>query len=113
MYAPEPLRRVERVEVRVTMADGTERAWTNPRGDRIVGAFTWYRWQKLKENLVGEPEIRAGVSHWVVGQLTRPAERAVRVQMILQADSLPAPGSNDKGIAETEVLYDEILTGTR
>jgi hypothetical protein len=113
MYAPEPLRQVERVEVRVTMADGTQRVWTNRRGDRIVGAFTWYRWQKLKENLVRVPDIRAGVAHWVVGQLTGPAERAVRVQMILQVEPLPAPGSNDKGTADTEILYDELLTGTR
>ena len=81
MYAPEPLQRVEYVEVRVTMADGAQRVWTNPHGDRVIGAFGWYRWQKLKENIVVEPDIRAGLAHWVVRQLTRPKERAARVQM--------------------------------
>ena len=37
IYAPEPVRRLEFLEVRVTMADGVQRVWTNPRGDRVVG----------------------------------------------------------------------------
>lgn len=113
MYAPEPLRRVEYVEVRVTMADGAQRIWTNPRGDRVVGTFAWYHWQKLKENLVREPGIRAGLAHWVIRQLTRLTERAVRVQMTLRAESLPAPGTNTPRTTDHEILYDEILTGTQ
>jgi hypothetical protein len=113
MYAPEPLRRVEYVEVRVTMADGAQRMWTNPRGDRLVGAFAWYRWQKLKENLVHEPGIRIGLAHWVIRQLSRPTERAVRVQMTLRAESLPAPGTNSPRNTQSEILYDEIVTGTQ
>ena len=113
MYAPEPLQQVEYVEVRVTMIDGTQRVWTIPRGDRVVGAFTWYRWQKLKENLVGVPGIRAGLAHWVVRQLTRPSERAARLQMTLRAESLTAPGTNGPCGTDDEILYDETLTGTR
>lgn len=113
MYAPDPLRRVEYVEVRVTMADGAQRVWTNPRGGRVVSAFAWYHWQKLKENLVSEPGIRAGLAHWAIRQLTRPTERAARVQMTLRAESLPAPGSNSPRTTESEILYDEILAGTQ
>lgn len=113
MYAPEPLRRLEFVEVRVIMADGGQRVWTNPRGDRVVGAFGWYRWQKLKENLVRQPAIRAGVAHWVVHRLTGRSERAVRVQMLLRTELLPAPGSDGPVNRGQEILYDEILTGRR
>jgi hypothetical protein len=113
VYAPEPLRRLEFVEVRVIMADGDQRVWTNPRGDRVVGAFAWYRWQKLKENLVRQPAIRAGVAHWVVHRLTGPSERAVRVQMLLRTELLPAPGSGGPITRGQEILYDEILTGRR
>jgi hypothetical protein len=113
MYAPEPLRRVEYVEVRVTMADGAQRAWTIPRGDRVVGAFAWYHWQKLKENLVREPGIRAGLAHWVVRQLARPTDHVVRVRMTLRASSLPPPGTNSPRTTESEILYDEIVTGAQ
>ena len=113
MYAPEPLQQVEYLEVRVTMADGVQRVWTIPHGDRVIGAFGWYRWQKLKENVVREPGIQAGLAHWVVRQLTRSSERAARVQMTLRAESIPAPGTDGPRTTGTEILYDEILTGTR
>lgn len=111
MYAPEPIRRQEFVEVRVTMADGVQRVWTNPRGDRVVGAFAWYRWQKLKENLVREPAIRVGLAHWVVHRLSGRSERAAHVQIILRTELLPAPGADGPRTPGEEVLYDETLTG--
>ncbi|HEY9303863.1 MAG TPA: hypothetical protein VIO95_06200 [Mycobacterium sp.] len=113
MYAPEPLQRLEFLEVRVTMANGVQRVWTNPRGDRVLGAFTWYHWQKVKENVVHDPASRAGVAHWVAHRLTGRSERAVRIQMILRTESLPAPGTNVSPVPGQEILYDENLTGGR
>lgn len=111
MFAPEPQRRQEFLEVRVTMANGVQRVWTNPRGDRVVGAFAWYHWQKVKENVVQDPSSRAGVAHWVVHRLTGRAEHAVGVQMILRTRSLPAPGSSASTVVGEELLYNENLTG--
>jgi hypothetical protein len=111
IYAPEPLRRQEFVEVRVTMTDGVERVWTNPRGDRVLGAFAWYHWQKVKENLVNDPNSRVGVAHWVVHRLTGRGERPARVQMILYTEELPAPGAHDAPIEGEQLLYDENLIG--
>lgn len=111
MYAPEPISALETVEVRVTMADGTDRLWTWRRGDRLVGPFTWYHWQKLKEQTVREPNTRAGIAHWVVRELTTPAERPVRVQMILRNEVLPPPGQDGPKTARAETLYDEHLSG--
>jgi hypothetical protein len=111
MFAPEPLRRLEFVEVRVTMTDGAQRIWTNPRGDRVAGAFAWYHWQKVKENLVHEPASRVGVAHWVVRRLTGRTERAARVQMILRTELLTAPGTGGPPTIGEEILYDEKLTG--
>ncbi|MCV7332977.1 hypothetical protein [Mycobacterium cookii] len=111
MYAPEPLGRLEFVEVRVIMANGVQRVWTPPRGDRVLGAFTWYHWQKLKENLVREPTIRVDMAHWVVRQVTELTERAARVQMVLRTELLPAPGTDGPRTVTEEILYDEILAG--
>jgi hypothetical protein len=113
MYAPEPLGRREFVEVRVTMTTGVQRVWTPPRGDRVVGAFAWYHWQKLKENLVRVPAIRVDMAHWVVHQVTGRSERAARVQMVLRTELLPAPGGDGPRTVAEEILYDEILAGRR
>jgi hypothetical protein len=113
MYAPEPQRQQEFLDVRVTMGNGAQRVWTNPRGDRVLGAFAWYHWQKVKENVVHDPASRAGVAHWIVHQLTGHSERAVRVQMILRTESLPAPGTNGPSTRGEEILYDEDLTRSR
>jgi hypothetical protein len=111
MYAPEPLARMEFVEVRVTMTNGLQRVWTTPGGGRVVGPFVWYHWQKLKENLVRVPEIRAGLAHWVIRQVTGSSEHASRVRMTLRSESLPAPGTDSPGVVGEEILYDENLTG--
>jgi len=111
MYAPDPIRRLETVEVRVTMADGGERVWTQPRGGLVTGPFAWYHWQKLKENAVREPGIRAGIAQWVARTLTEPSARAVRVQMILRTQDLPPPGHDGPTATTTETLYDEDLSG--
>jgi hypothetical protein len=111
MYAPEPLARMEFVEVRVTMTDGLQQVWTTPGGDRVVEPFAWYHWQKLKENLVRVPEIRAGLAHWVIRRVTGSSEHASRVRMILHSELLPAPGTDSPGAVAEEILYDEHLTG--
>jgi hypothetical protein len=111
MYAPEPLQRLEFLDVRVTMANGVQRVWMNPRGDRVLGAFAWYHWQKVKENAVHDPASRVGLAHWVVRRLTGRSERATEVQMILRTESLPAPGTDVSPVRGEEILYDENLTG--
>ena len=111
MYAPEPLGRLESVEVRFTMTNGVQRVWSPPRGDRVVGAFAWYHWQKLKENLVRVPAIRVDMAHWVIRQVTGRSERAAQVQMVLRTELLPAPGIDSPRTVAEEILYDEILTG--
>jgi hypothetical protein len=111
MYAPEPISGLETVEVRVEMADGSDRLWTWRPGGRLVGPFAWYHWQKLKEQAIREPQSRAGIAHWVVRELTTPAERPVRVQMTFRNEHLPPPGKDAPRTVTVETLYDEILGG--
>lgn len=111
MYAPNPIRQLETVEVHVTMADGSDRMWTNPRGDVVVGPFAWYRWQKLKENLVREPDLREGVAHWAVRKLTAPTELPTRVTMTLYTQELATPGAEQPQHTGVETLYEQDLFG--
>jgi hypothetical protein len=111
MYAPDPFRRHEAIEIRVTMGDGSERTWVNPRGDRVIGSFDWYHWQKIKENLPREREMQAGVAHWVVRELTEPSEKPIRVRIVLSTETMPPPGANGPTTASVETIYDENLSG--
>jgi hypothetical protein len=111
MYAPEPIRRRETVDVVITMADGTQRTWSYRRGDPVLGPLAWYHWQKLKEQMVREEDIRAGIAHWVVRELAQPADQPVRVQMILRTEDLPPPGDDSPSPTATEPIYDERLVG--
>jgi hypothetical protein len=111
MYAPNPIQRLEFVDIHVTMADGTNRVWAMREDHPFVGQFSWYHWQKLKEQSIRQPSIRAGIAHWAVRQLTAPSEHPVRVRMIFHAQDNPAPGHFGPLASAQEILYDENLTG--
>lgn len=112
MYAPDPISGLESVQVRVKMADGTQRVWTWQPGDKVLGPFTWYRWQKLKERVIREPSARPGLAHWVVRQVTSPAERPVHVAILFRNQQLPPPGGTGRVIpVKVETLYSEVLGG--
>lgn len=111
MFAPDPFRRLESVEVHLETAQGEERVWAFPTGG-VLTQFTWYRWHKLKEQAVRNPEIRAGIVRWVAGQQLEPSDYPAQATMVLTAEDFPAPGSSGEPAAPfTEVLYTENLTG--
>jgi hypothetical protein len=111
MFSPNPPQRLENLEVHVTMADGGGRVWTFQRGEPLIGQFSWYHWQKMKENAVRRQELRIELAHWAVRELTDPSERAVRVEVILHTEPIPAPGTNDPRTPGVKTLYSEELTG--
>jgi hypothetical protein len=111
MYAPDPIRNVEILEVHVTMTDGSDRVWSFNQGERIIGQFHWYHWQKLKEQAIREPGIRAGLAMWVVRHITAPDERPARVQMVFRSEALWAPGVSRPAVIKQQTLYDAHLTG--
>jgi hypothetical protein len=111
MYAPDPIKRIEALEIHVTMADGSDRTWSFTQGDRVIGQFHWYHWQKLKEQAIREPGIRAGLAMWVVRHLTTPGEHPQRVQMIFRAEELLPPGKAGVPAVEKQTLYEKNLNG--
>jgi hypothetical protein len=110
MYAPDPVRRNEVLDVVVTMSDGSKRVWTPTRDDHVT-FVVWCHWHKLKETAVRNEDIRAGIASWVVRELTEPAERPVRVEMILRSQDVPPPGEIELAEPRVEALYSESLTG--
>jgi hypothetical protein len=110
MYAPDPVRRNEVLDVVVTMPDGSNRVWT-PTPEEHVTFFVWGHWHKLKETAVRNEDLRAGIASWVVRELTEPSEHAVHVEMILRSQDLPPPGETEVAGPRAETLYSESLAG--
>ena len=82
------------------------------RVDLVIGPFSWYHWQKLKEQTIREPASRRGIARWVVRRLTDPGDRPVHVQMLLRTELLPPPGADGPRTVKIKSLYDEALGGT-
>jgi hypothetical protein len=113
MYAPDVIRQLEFIEVQVTMADGSTRTWVTPSGDKVIGPFSWYHWQKLKESLPRDVSMRADFAHWVVRNVTDPAENPTRVQIIFRTVDISPPGQSTPSNLHEEVLYNELLKSDR
>lgn len=115
MYAPDPTRRADTIEVQVKMADGQIRTWTSQPGQPGVG--WWDRWLVLRYNALLDANLRPQLARWVARQVTGPGERAVAVQMLLRSETLRPPADReDEGNANrrpnaTKVIYQEQLAG--
>jgi hypothetical protein len=112
MYAPDVIRQLEFIDVQVTMADGSVRTWATPSGDKVIGPFSWYHWQKLKESLPRDVSMRADFAHWVVRNVTTPSEHPAKVQIVFRTVDISPPGQNLPSNPHEEVLYDESLAAT-
>jgi hypothetical protein len=111
MFAPDPYRRLETVEVHLETAQGEERVWTFPSGGALT-QFTWYRWHKLKEQAVRTPAIRADVVRWVAAEVLAPADYPAQASMVLITDDIvPAGSGAEVGSPVTDVLHTEDLVG--
>jgi hypothetical protein len=87
VFSPNPPRKLTEVEVHVIMSDGEDRVWRLDADRSLPG----YRWRKLKEEVIRRKELRPGLARYVVRDVTDPGERAVRVLMIMQSETLPLP----------------------
>lgn len=117
MYAPNPSRRIDTVEVQVAMADGEKRVWTMQPGAKGISEFGWDRWMVLRYSAVLDATARQELARWVVREVTEPNERAVGVSMVLRTETLQAPdeppGEGARRANAMKVLYQENLAGQR
>ena len=113
MFAPDPYRQLQTVEVHVTTSGGDQRVWTFPHGN-VFGQVSWYRWHKLKEQTVENPSVRADLARWAARQVVEPSEYPARVTLILTTESFPPPGAGDpQAETGTEVLFIETFPAPR
>jgi hypothetical protein len=108
LFAPGVPKRIETIEVQVTMADGAVRTWSPPYGDRAFGGFVTAHWMRLLKHAVDTPEVRPGIARWVAREVAGP-DRAVAVAMVLRVQNLPPPGTHTRGATATKVIYQEQL----
>ena len=107
VFAPNPPRQVDTISVVVTRSDGREIVWNIPHGDPLVGQYSWYHWQKIKENLLRTPSLRSPFARWVAGQVAPGS--AAKVRMIRHTVTLPPPGSSAQSRTSETVIYSAVL----
>ncbi|MCP9272022.1 hypothetical protein [Mycolicibacterium arenosum] len=109
MFSPDPPRAVSEIETYVQFDSGLRRVWTFDRDRDILGSFHYDRWRKLKEQLLNEAQLRPAFAMWVVRQLTQPGEKPLRVWMVRDTRTTPAPGADGPNKRERKLLYDRIF----
>jgi hypothetical protein len=103
-----PETRVTSVEVDVKMSDGETRVWRMEPGASGVG--WWSRWTGLRNQVVKNQFVRPQLAHWVLGQVTKPGERATEVVVLLRTENLSKPGEPAAGKSPAnKILYQEAL----
>jgi hypothetical protein len=113
MFSPDPPRVVTDVEVQVAMTNGEVRKWKFDTDRSLLGSFHWDRWRKLKEQVIKEEVIRPAFAHWVASKLKKPNELPMRVIIVIDIQSLPAPGTDGPTNRERKLLYDWKSTATK
>jgi hypothetical protein len=105
MYAPDPISVLETLEVRVTFTRGGSRTWNFHRGDPVIGSFTWYHWQKLKEQLIRNRDAVPEFAQWAVRELTAPGDRPEHVEVLVRSEPLRPPGDDRPTDITVRTLY--------
>ena len=113
VFAPNPPRRLEYIDVQVTKRSGAVSTWQMPDWDPLFSHYWLSRWKKLKENLISTPSTRGPFLHWYARQVATPDDPVVRLRMVLRTAPIPAPSgaAPNSFRPATTVLYDEKLTG--
>ena len=88
MFAPNPPRANSKIEVHVIMADGSDRVWL-PFDDPSMRQM---QWRKFKEEIVNGKTYRPALALYAIRQMTKDGNRAARVIMIAEIESIPLPG---------------------
>lgn len=108
VFSPNPPRKLTEVEVHVIMSDGEDRVWRLDADRSLPG----YRWRKLKEEVIRHNKLRPGLAKYVVREVTEPGERAVRVLMVVQTETLPLPGDGEPKTVR-KLLFDQKIKPTQ
>lgn len=105
MFAPNPPRTLNSLEVRVTMADGTSRVWALEPPGRGPGLVAFDRPRNFEYFLPMRPNLRWAYVLWVVRKLTSPHERAVRAELLEISESMLPPGVEGPTTITTTTLW--------
>ena len=105
VFAPDPPREAWDLEARITYADGTERIWTVPTGDPVIGAYWDYRWLKWAEiTLAGvDATLWRPAAEWIARQEREGGREPVTVSLLRKAAVLPITGG--KGPATSTEFF--------
>jgi len=94
VFAPDPPREEWNLEARVVYTDGTERLWTVPTGDPLIGAYWDYRWLKWAEIMVAGTAgfLWLPAATWIAREEQSAGRQPVTVALMRRVTPLPLGG---------------------
>jgi hypothetical protein len=100
MFSPDPRSFALDLRARITYADGGTAEWRVPRGgtglgDRTLGAYRAYHWQKWMEwaRSDARAELWEPTARWVARRYARAGRVPVRVVLVRRFYDIPEPGA--------------------
>lgn len=98
LFAPDPPKRTFEVLARIEYANGSLVLWRSPRNDR------WRKWMGVIRG-EGNRRLWEPTAAWIAEHHDSGGRRTVRVDLIVRAQNLPAPGSGGTELPWQEELF--------
>lgn len=115
MFSPDPRPFALDLRARVTYADGGGAEWRVPRGgtglgDRTLGAYRSYHWQKWMEWARSDEhaDLWEPTARWVARRYARAGRIPVRVVLVRRFYDIPEPGAERPPWKEFEYFTYEV-----
>jgi hypothetical protein len=111
LFAPNPGSITERLEARLTYADGSIAHWYPPSGDRLLGAYRSFRWRKWASRVMADDEgtLQVDAAVYIASVNRRNGELPSKVELARLTYDAPPVGSGLRRDPmpdwEREVLY--------
>ena len=109
VFAPDPLPYTVYVSARIRYADGSSDSWSYPFGGSLIGAYRFYRWEKLSWRVntdhAGSEFLREQLALWVLREIADPGRDPVAVELVRRYSDTPIPGSKDQRVWREITFY--------
>lgn len=109
VFAPDPLEYSVYLSARIRYTDGSTGSWSIPFGGKLLGAYRYYRWEKLSWRVNTNHEkseyLREQLARWVARERSDTKRQVAEVDLVRRFADTPEPGSKAPRVWSELVFY--------
>lgn len=109
VFAPDPRTEIIEFEARVHLENDAVYRWSIPRGDRLAGSYSDYRWLKWVEKTTGagsDLALQRATVAWICDRHSTEVP-IVGIELVKRSRPIEAPGEHARLAAWEETVYHE------